>query len=412
MRRVARAIPLGVGALVMALGAVLLIANLLVLATGRGPMKLAPGLHGMTQPQPILLSAAGLLHGQTEAAVARRIGEAMPLYQDAVRLRNQVLYSLLNTSPVPSLLIGRHDELLELPYVEDWCTRSIAAWRPGALAWAASIRHMQDSVEARGHSFLYMLTPSKVAQNPGFLPADYRCPASPADQLGLVPDWVAILRRAGVHVADTTSALTAARPSYPFALFPPGGTHWNAVGMAIGMQQVMAQLDRLRPGQGYQPFRFTWHMQSQAEDQDVDLGQLINLFNHPWAVPVPAITLEPAPAPAVCRAQSVVVVGGSFGHAVPALQAALGCHPSVTEYEYWHVNTVTWVGGKMHLNPVDPAARDAAVLGADVLIYEENEQLLRQPDTGHALLALLDRSPTASPSPIASPSPASGRGPG
>ena len=391
LRRALRAAPLGLGALVVAVGSALLIANLLLVAAGQSPMKLAPRLDGVTQPEVIPWSEAALLHGQTQSAIARTIGQAMPLYQNVVRLRNQVLYSLFATSPVASVLLGRGNELLEMPYVEDWCGRSVVEWRPQARQWAASIRHMQDEVEARGHSFLYMLTPSKVAQNPGFLPRDYRCPANPADQNGLIPAWVAMLHQAGVHLVDTTAALAAARPAYPFALFPPGGTHWNAVGAAIAMQRVMAALDAMRPGQGYAPFRFTWHMVPRATDSDVDLARLINLFTHPWAVPVPAVTLDPAPTPAVCRPQSVVVVGGSFGHPVGALQSAMPCRPNVTEFEYWHVMTVTWPDGELRGQKVDPAKRDAAVLGADVLIYEENEEILRHPDTGHALLALLDQ---------------------
>ena len=389
--RLLRAVPLGLGGLVVAAGSLLLMANLALLGLGFGPMKLAPRLDGVTKPETIPWSQAAVLHGQTQAAVAHTVGAAMPLYQNAVRLRNQAFYSLLGVSPVPSVLIGRDGELLELPYVEDWCSRRIAQWRPGALAWAASIRRMQDTVEAHGHSFLYLLTPSKVAQNPGFVPPDYTCPAKPADQFGLVPEWVAMLRQAGVHVADTTAALAAARPSYPFALYPPGGTHWNAVGEAIGMEQVMAQLDRLRPGQGYEPFRFTWRLDKQARGQDVDLARLVNLFTHPWAVPVPAITLIPAAPPPQCQPQSVVVVGGSFGHIVPMLQAAMTCHPSVVEYEYWHVTEVTLAGTEFRFRDVDPVRRDAAVLGADVLIYEENEQVLRNPETGRALFALLER---------------------
>ena len=392
MRRWLGMVPLGLGAVVVAVCSLLLIANLVLASAGFGPIKISRGLDGMTKPETIPWTEAAMLDGRTQAAIAHSIGQSMPLYQDAVRLRNQWLYSVLGTSPIPGVLLGRGHELLELPYAEDWCSRDIAAWRPGALQWAANIRRMQDLVEARGHTFLYLLTPSKVAQYPGFLPRDYSCPAHPADQTGLVPEWVGLLREAGVHVADTTAALAAARPNYPFALYPPGGTHWNAVGAAVAMQRLLTQLDRLRPAHGYAPFRFSWHMAPRATGQDLDLARLTNLFTHPWAVPVPAVTIEPGPAPPGCRAERVVVVGGSFGHAAVGAQPALPCGSTVTEYEYWHVTMVTWAGGDYRLHPVDPAQRDDAVRSADVLIYEENEEILRHPDTGHALLALLDGS--------------------
>ena len=390
--RVLAWVPLGLGAAVVVVCSLLLIANLVLASAGFGPIKISRGLDGMTKRETIPWSETAMLDGRTQAAIAHSIGQSMPLYQDAVRLRNQWFYSVLGTSPIPGVLLGRDHELLELPYAEDWCSRNIATWRPGALQWAASIRRMQDLVEARGHTFLYLLTPSKVAQYPGFLPQNYSCPAPLADQTGLVPEWVGLLREAGVHLADTTATLAAARPDYPFALFPPGGTHWNAVGAALAMQRMLLELDRLRPAHGYAPFQFTWHMEPRATGSDVDLARLTNLFSHPWAVPVPAVSFKPAPPPPVCRAERVVVVGGSFGHAAVATQPVLPCGVSVTEYEYWHITTVTWEGGDYRLHPVDPAQRDAAVRSADVLIYEENEEILRHPDTGRALLALLDGS--------------------
>jgi hypothetical protein len=387
--RVLRFLPFGLGPLALAVFTLLLWGNLGLAVLGMGVMKLSPSLNGVTEPIRLEWSWEGLLRGENQAVFGRLIGTKMPLYPDAVRLRNQVAYSLFGVSADPTIVVGRGNRLVDLPYLQDYCSRDIAAWRPGAVGWAANIRQMQDAVERRGKTFLYVLTPSKLAQYPGILPPGYGCPSSEADRVGLVPEWMALIRQAGIHAVDTTAVITAAHGAYPFALYPPGGTHWNHVGEALAVQAVMAGLDAQLPGKGFGPYQFTWHMTPRAEGVDRDLGDLMNLFTHPWTVPVPAVTLAPAPGGGTCPARQLVIVGGSFGHAIGDVLTALPCHPEVTEYEYWRRSTVTWPQGEAFKAPVDESARDRAILNADIVVYEENEQILAQPDVGRALLHFL-----------------------
>ena len=92
--RVLRAFPLGLGALIWAALTVLLMVNLLLPALGQGRMKLMPPLAGVTNPQKAKFTWNGLLHGSYQAAYAQTVGTEVPLYAAAVRLRNQVQYTL------------------------------------------------------------------------------------------------------------------------------------------------------------------------------------------------------------------------------------------------------------------------------------------------------------------------------
>jgi hypothetical protein len=328
-------------------------------------------------------------NGDTAAAIGRAIGRWMPLFPQAVRFHSQIDYSLYGVSPVPDVILAPYNELVERAYLLDWCSRDVAAWRPGAVRWAADIRRMQDLTERRGHRFLYLLTPSKVAQYPFFVPAGFGCPSRPADREQVVPQWREIVQKAGIHFADTTASIADARATYRFPLFPPGGTHLNELGQAIAMQTVMAELDQLVPGHGFSGFGYAWEGNKRAGGDDLDLARLLNLYTSPWAVPVPRVRYSQSPQPS-CPAQTLVIVGGSFAHLIGRALSLLPCHPEVTEYEYWHTSRVTWSHGERYETPLtDPAERDAAVAGADTLIYEENEQILRQPDAGRALLVFL-----------------------
>ena len=74
----------------------------------------------------------------------------------------------------------------------------------------------------------------------------------------------------------------------------------------------------------------------------------------------------------------------------------MACPVPAVEYEYWHAATLRrGDGGLARQSGVDDARRDADVLAADVLIYEENEQLLSAPLHGQALSDFLQHAVVA-----------------
>jgi len=386
-------LPVAFGALALALCSGLLIANLTVEFFHRGkPIKLSPGLTGVTAPEdPPALSRQTVLSGVYQRFFARDIGSQVPLYPAAVRLRNQIGYSLFGMAGVPNLLVGRHDQLIEKVYVDEYCSRNLAQFLPQAEIWARKLRQMQDDTERRGKTFLYVITPSKVGQYPGYLPAGIHCPAPEADRTALIPAWVKILQRDGVHFVDTTAVLWAAHGAYPFDLWPRGGTHWDAVGSALGSQAVEAALASLRHDGVFAPFTFTWHMVSPPVGADRDLASLMNLDMRIDNYSVPALSVTWGPA--VCRKLNVTVVGGSFMIAVAHLLGEGPCRPHFVEYEYWKSYHLTWPHGVMAVPPIDDAERARDVMGADVLLYEENEQNVARSNHGPALYDFLAKQP-------------------
>ncbi len=383
--------PTLLGAAVLAPCALLLMVNLADQALFGRRIVIFPGhLDGVTMPDDAPLSLHDVLSGRFQAVTSRGIGAHQPLYAASVRLRNQIEYSVFGVAGTPFLTVGRHRQLIENAYIEDYCTRDVGRRLQGADAWAAKIRQMQDDVERRGKIFLYVLTPSKVAQYPAILPRGYPCPSTEADRTGLVPAWLQILRRHGVHVADAIAPVTAAHGAYPFNLWPQGGTHWNQVGSALGTQAVTAALQAQRHDGVFAPFTFTWHM-TPPQSPDNDLALLMNLRQTPDHYLVPALTVTWGPA--TCRPVNVTVVGGSFMIAIAQLLGQGPCHPQIAEYEYWRADRLTWPGGQIVKTDVDEARRAREVMDADVLLYEENEQLLGRVQHGPALYDFLSHQP-------------------
>ena len=60
-------------------------------------------------------------------------------------------------------------------------------------------RERRSYFESRGKVFLYIITPSKVAQNPQYIPDGYTCPTAAKDHSDKLLVYYDILDRLGVH---------------------------------------------------------------------------------------------------------------------------------------------------------------------------------------------------------------------
>ena len=117
---------------------------------------------------------------------------------------------------------------------------------------------------------------------------------------------------------------------------------------------------------------------------------LMNLIWKPVHYQVPVVHLQVPEAPTGCRAWSIAVVGGSFMHAVGETLSEAGCRPRVVEYEYWSAIRLAWEGGRLVSGgPVEGGERAATLTRADLVIYEEDEQVLGRDRHGPALAAFL-----------------------
>jgi alginate O-acetyltransferase complex protein AlgJ len=370
-------VPVALAGLLLGVLSVLLWAQLVLGAVDHGKkMKLCAAVFGVTQPPSATFNTQNVLNGVWQKALAQRIGYSEPYFPFAVRVRNQVEYSLLDVPASPNVVIGAHQQLIQSAYIDDFCSRNVHKFLEGAPAWAAKIRTIQDTVEARGQTFLYVITPSKVAMYPQILPPGLQCPSSQADRTGLVPAWLAVVQKAGVHVVNTIDTLNAARPDYPFPMFPQGGIHWNSVGSALGTLAVEQNLQAQREDGMFKPFTFTWKMSGSPGGSDADLASVLNLMIVPTHFQVPDITIHEPPKAPGCHKLLITIVAGSFMEHVGPKLSLLPCGAHVVEYFYWHKHRTVWDNGVQRVDPIISTQRDDDLLRSDVVIYEENEEVL------------------------------------
>lgn len=335
---------------------------------------------GLMQQALPALSWTNVLDGAYQRVAAGRVGIFSPIYEKSIRWKNQIYYSLLGASATSTILVGPKRQLVEVPYVQEYCSRSAAAFAAVADREAQRIRAVQDAVETRGQVFVYLLTPSKPAVYPSVIPKDYPCDAPLADREAKLPLWRDALRRAGVRVADAAGAVYAARNSDPLGLFPSGGIHWNQLGAALGAQALVEAVNARRPL--LTPFTFDVSTSTSPMGTDRDLYDILNLMWRDPHYPVPVLTYHRAGPAGPCRPVRIVEVAGSFAFEVNDVLMQAPCAPEISIWWYWDNTHFLFPPGLARRLPVNAAERTEDLRSAQIVVLEENEEFV--PGSEHA----------------------------
>lgn len=342
------------------------------LAVPSQAVRIGPALVGVTQKVPFNLSLRGFLDGALQKAAVLRVADAMPLRRTLIRLNNQIAYSLFGEITAPGILIGRDGELVQRSYLEEYCSRTIGQADAMADAAIPLLRDVQAYYRDRGKLFLYIVTPSKVADMPDKFTHLIACPSSPQARAELVPAYVARLRAAGIDVLDLATS-THAVQSDATPPFPRGGIHWNELAMARGSQQIVDTINTRAGRELLTPFSFTVTVSSPAEGRDRDLAELANLLVAPIDYPTPKLTFSHPPcAGREATRVDAALVGTSFIDPVSEVLTEQACLTRLGQYFYFKLGRSRGGVRQDHLSE----AELREVRDVDVMLLEENESLI------------------------------------
>ncbi len=362
--------------------AFLFLANLWNFAVERDWPKLrirsASPLFGVARPKPAPWTLDAFLSGELQKAVSINLGRASPVFPIAVRAKNQLVFSLFGGSAAPGVIIGRNGQLYEQMYIDEFCARDGAPDPARINAWALTLREIGDAAQARGKSFVYLVSPSKAARYPEDLPASASCASRAPSMPDKLAPYLAALNENGVRHVDGAWLMSAERPKHAIPLFPRGGTHWNSVGGALALQEATRALPASPIGQ----LDFASAPAPEALGTDRDLLDLLNLL-WPDAHYPTAVIGRVGEAGACAHTPRLLAMGGSFVHQVLAAATLAPCPPQIDYWFYMRTEDNGVELGHYRRAPGDASngeRRSAAfdeldenLAGADFILLEENE---------------------------------------
>ncbi len=362
--------------------AFLFLANLWNFAVERDWPKLrirsAWPLAGVAKPKPAPWTLDAFLSGETQKAVSTNLGRMSPVFPISVRAKNQLVFSLFGGSAAPGVMIGRNGQLYEDIYIDEFCARD-GVFDPARIAaWSSALREIQEMAQARGKSFVYLISPSKAARYAEDLPKSAPC----ASRATSMPDKLAPYRTAldesHVRYVDGPALIDAEKSRQEIALFPRGGSHWNSVGGALAMRE----LTRAAPASPVGALDFTSAPAPEALGTDRDLLDLLNLLWPDASYPTAAIGRAGEKGDCA-QAPRLLALGGSFLHQVLAAATLAPCPPQI---DYWFYMRTADNGIELghYRRPPGDASNgerltataeelDENLAGADFVLLEENE---------------------------------------
>ena len=289
-----------------------------------------------------------------------------------VRMGNQLNYSLFDKSYMHKprgIIIGRHGWLYEDPYIKDYCNPRPTMPLGFMDNWVKEIAELQSLLARKGVTFLLLITPSKAAIYPEYIPSNL-CDAGPSSKRSY-DDFVPLLDKHHVNYVDghviTQQATRIDKPP----LFCQGGLHWNYLGAFYTVRMLIDELNGLLHRNAGRLGLEAVNVDHTPTDTDKDLAELLNLFFPPldYVVPHPVISKKGGTED-LGRA---IIVGTSFNWIAIDL---LNTHKIFKQIDFFYYYTVGLLSfpGQRSL-PIDVARIDweNTILKSDVIILEVNE---------------------------------------
>lgn len=344
-------------------------------------IQVGPRLGGVVRILPLEWSWRALKAGDLQRAVTSRVTAAFPLRPILVRINNEIRFNLFGEITAPGIVRGRGGQFVDQFYIDAYCAITPTTAAERARSAIPLLRDLQDYYRARGAVFVYVLTPSKLAAMPETFRDDMKC-APETFRRRLSADYTALVRQAGIAVADTADLVYGLGGPQGQDMFPVGGVHWNALGLANAAREVAAEIDRQAGRTLLPPFDFSSVITNRAEGSDRELFDVFNVLFPPLGYPTPKVTYSQPVACATSQAATLdaAIVGSSFMHNLAETLIERACLAKLEMYFYLRQSR----SGRSPYTilQTDLTTADLAPLReAKVMIVEENEAGLTYPES-------------------------------
>lgn len=293
------------------------------------------------------------------------------LFEQKIRFRhhwiaanNQLYYSLFHKSfsDDNQLIIGKHNQLFELHYIQSYCQKNIN--NKDLITWADNIKKIHDMLTAKGKVFLYIITPSKAEYMPDMIPHRFHC-----NNRGIKPEVYELdrlLTERDIPHINGPDLMTRATKIYNMPMFNFGGIHWSSLGAVTCAQKIVNLIQQKIP---MSPISFTYSIDKVSKlDSDNDLLKIADVWRPKKIYNVPHIHFEKTNYSG--KSPSLSIIGGSFNENLIKLFAENHEFSKIDYYRYFKHRY------DEELNLLSGDIEMKKLLQADVIILEENSSML------------------------------------
>ncbi len=208
------------------------------------------------------------------------INEQFGFRNTAVRIHNQIAFSLFHKAKANGVIIGKEDYLYEIKYIN--------AYRGAEEIFQSELdsnlfmlKAIQSKLKERGVEFVVVMNPGKASFYSEYIPDEFPI----VSDRSYYSEYQKGLREQGIQHIDFGKWFREMKGKTPAPLFPKTGIHWSQYGATLAADSLVNYCMNLF---GKEMNEFVWNkynlpLQTTMEGVDDDMGLGMNLY---WPIDV------------------------------------------------------------------------------------------------------------------------------
>ena len=204
------------------------------------------------------------------------INEQFGFRNTAVRLHNQIAFSLFRKAKANGVIIGKEDYLYEIKYINAY--RGAEEINQSELdSNLFMLKAIQSKLKEKGVELIVIINPGKASFYPEFIPDEFPI----VSNRSYYSEYQKGLQSQGIQHIDFGKWFREMKGKTPAPLFPKTGIHWSQYGATLAADSLVNYCMRLF---GKDMNEFGWNkndlpLSTTMESVDDDIGLGMNLYS-------------------------------------------------------------------------------------------------------------------------------------
>jgi hypothetical protein len=161
------------------------------------------------------------------------LNENFNFHNAAVRLKNQINFTLFNKPGARDVIVGKQGYLFEEKYLKAYTGMDYIGDKKTEDLYR-KIKFIQDTLEKKGIFFALLYAPGKATFYPEYIPSPFEKKATKTNYL----EGLKTAERLHINFIDFNNLFVKLKKTCPYPLYPQTGTHWSVYGSYLAFDSL------------------------------------------------------------------------------------------------------------------------------------------------------------------------------
>lgn len=204
-----------------------------------GLIKTAPLKGAISEPEKPVLSTKTWFDGEFQPKLENYLKEKFGFREFAIRINNQIAYSLFNRAKANGVLRGKEDYLYEENYLKAYYGLDFI----GADSITENVRKLkaiQDTLASLNKQLIVIFAPGKGCFYPEYFPKEYQNLKKGATNL---ETYISSSKQSNLKHIDFSTWFLQMKETSAFPLYPKTGIHWSVYGKVLAVDSLIKYIE-------------------------------------------------------------------------------------------------------------------------------------------------------------------------